>query len=63
MPVIGVLGAVAPKRLTERWRGFRQGLREAAYVEGDDFILRVSGTNVRMRGVSDIKVTVSVISK
>jgi len=29
----------------------------------DDFILRVSGTNVRMRGVSDIKVTVSVISK
>jgi hypothetical protein len=30
---------------------------------GDDFILRVSGTNVRMRGVSDIKVTVSVISK
>jgi hypothetical protein len=29
----------------------------------DDFMLRVSGTNVRMRGVSDIKVTVSVISK
>jgi hypothetical protein len=29
----------------------------------DDFTLRVSGTNVRMRGVSDIKVTISVISK
>jgi hypothetical protein len=29
----------------------------------DDFTLRVSGTIVRIRGVSDIKVTVSVISK
>jgi Bacterial Ig domain len=29
----------------------------------DEFTLRVSGTNVRMRGVSDVKVTVSVVSK
>jgi hypothetical protein len=29
----------------------------------DDFTLRVSGTLVRMRGVSDVKVTVSVVSK
>ena len=36
MPVIGVLGAVAPERLTERWRSFRQGLKEAGYVEGEN---------------------------
>jgi Bacterial Ig domain len=29
----------------------------------DDFTLQVSGTIVRMRGVSDVKVTVSVVSK
>jgi hypothetical protein len=29
----------------------------------DNFTLQVSGTTVRMRGVSDIKITVSVISK
>jgi hypothetical protein len=29
----------------------------------DDFILRVSGTIVRMRGASDLKITVSVVSK
>ena len=33
MPAIGVLGAVAPERLTERWRAFRQGLKEAGCVE------------------------------
>lgn len=36
LPVIGVLGAVAPERLTERWRAFRQGLKEAGYVEGEN---------------------------
>jgi putative tryptophan/tyrosine transport system substrate-binding protein len=34
IPVIGVLGAVAPERLTERWRAFRQGLKETGYAEG-----------------------------
>jgi hypothetical protein len=29
----------------------------------DDFTLRVSGTRVRMGGVSDVKVSVSVVSK
>jgi putative tryptophan/tyrosine transport system substrate-binding protein len=36
MPVIGVLGAVAPERLTERWSAFRQGLKETGYVEGEN---------------------------
>ena len=36
MPVIGVLGAIAPEGLTERWRAFRQGLKEAGYAEGEN---------------------------
>jgi ABC-type uncharacterized transport system substrate-binding protein len=36
MPVIGVLGAVAPEGLTERWQAFRQGLKETGYVEGEN---------------------------
>ena len=34
MPVIGFLGAVSLD--TERVRAFRQGLKEAAYVEGEN---------------------------
>jgi hypothetical protein len=33
------------------------------YLLEADFTLRVSSTLVRMRGVSDVKVTVSVVSK
>ena len=36
MPLIGVLGAIAPERLTERWGAFRQGLKEVGYVEGEN---------------------------
>ena len=36
MPVIGFLGPRSPDALTERLRGFRQGLKETGYVEGDN---------------------------
>jgi len=36
MPLIGVLGAIAPERLTERLGAFRQGLKEVGYVEGEN---------------------------
>jgi putative ABC transport system substrate-binding protein len=36
MPVIGFLDQRAPDALTERLRGFRQGLKEIGYVEGDN---------------------------
>ena len=39
MPVIGVLGAIAPEGLTERWRAFRQGLKEAGYAEGENITI------------------------
>jgi putative ABC transport system substrate-binding protein len=36
MPVIGFLGAVSPDSYSERLRGFRQGLKDTGYVEGEN---------------------------
>jgi putative ABC transport system substrate-binding protein len=36
MPVIGFLNATSPEGSTERLRGFRQGLKDTGYVEGDN---------------------------
>ena len=36
MPVIGFLDPRSPDALTERLRGFRQGLKEAGYIEGEN---------------------------
>ena len=36
MPVIGLLNTASPNGFTERLRGFRQGLKEAGYVEGEN---------------------------
>jgi putative tryptophan/tyrosine transport system substrate-binding protein len=36
MPVIGLLDSRSPDALTDRLRGFRQGLGETGYVEGDN---------------------------
>ena len=36
MPVIGFLNSQSPDALTERLRGFRQGLKEAGFVEGEN---------------------------
>ena len=36
MPVIGFLDPRSPDALTERLRGFRQGLKETGYIEGEN---------------------------
>jgi putative tryptophan/tyrosine transport system substrate-binding protein len=36
MPVIGFLHPASPDRFADRLRGFRQGLKEAGYVEGEN---------------------------
>src|SRR5262245_3156945 len=36
VPVIGFLDLRSPEALTDRLRGFRQGLRESGYVEDDE---------------------------
>ena len=38
-PVIGLLGAVSPGGFTERMRGFRQGLKELGYSEGENVVI------------------------
>jgi putative ABC transport system substrate-binding protein len=41
MSVIGFLDLRSPEALTDRLRGFRAGLREAGYVEGDNMTSRL----------------------
>jgi putative ABC transport system substrate-binding protein len=35
MPVVGFLNSQSPKAYAEQVRGFRQGLKDAGYAEGD----------------------------
>src|SRR5262249_42770033 len=44
MPVIGFLDLRSPEALTDRLRGFRQGLRESGYVGGDNVTVAQSTT-------------------
>jgi putative ABC transport system substrate-binding protein len=39
MPVVGFLNPLSPDGHTERLRGFRQGLKEAAFVEGENLAI------------------------
>src|SRR5690349_23645247 len=39
MPVIGFLHPTSPDAFPDRLRGFRQGLKEAGYVEGENVII------------------------
>ena len=42
MPVVGFLNSQSPDGYTERLRGFRQGLKEAGFIEGENVAQRVS---------------------
>jgi putative tryptophan/tyrosine transport system substrate-binding protein len=39
LPVIGLLDSRSPEALTDRLRGFRQGLKDTGYVEGENVAL------------------------
>src|SRR5215831_19812776 len=48
VPVIGFLDLRSPEALTDRLRGFRQGLRESGYVEGDNVTVVQSTTKATL---------------
>jgi putative tryptophan/tyrosine transport system substrate-binding protein len=51
MPVIGLLDPRSPDELADRLRGFRQGLKEIGYVEGENVVIEyrwAEGQNDRL---------------
>src|SRR5262245_59583275 len=48
VPVIGFLQAQSPDAYTEPLRGFRQGLRETGYVEGETVAIEYRWAESRM---------------
>jgi putative ABC transport system substrate-binding protein len=47
MPVIGFLNPVSPDGFGDRLRGFRQGLKETGYIEGENVAISTAGPKVR----------------
>ena len=39
MPAIGFLGSTSPDAYVDRLRGFRQGLKESGFVEGENLMI------------------------
>jgi putative ABC transport system substrate-binding protein len=67
MPVIGFLGGESPEQYSDRLRGFRQGLGEAGYVEGQNVAIEyrwAQGHNDRLPelAASLVRRNVSVIA-
>jgi ABC-type uncharacterized transport system substrate-binding protein len=48
MPVVGVLHSQSPEAFRDALRGFRQGLKDAGYVEGENVAIEYRGNNARL---------------
>src|SRR5262249_30632424 len=67
MPVIGCLDPRSPDGMTERLRGFRQGLKETGYVDGVNVAIEyrwAEGQNDRLPALADelVRRRVSIIA-
>ena len=52
VPVIGFLDSRSPEALADRLRGFRQGLKDIGYVEGDNVTIFYRWAEVRIRSTA-----------
>ena len=48
MPVIGFLDSRSPDALTDRLRGFRQGLKDTGHVEGENVTIVYPGPRIKL---------------
>jgi putative ABC transport system substrate-binding protein len=53
LPVVGYLDSRSPEAVADRLRGFRQGLKESGYVEGENVAV-VYGWAVGVNSVSGV---------
>jgi putative ABC transport system substrate-binding protein len=56
LPVIGFLHPQSPEGYVEPMRGFRQGLKEAGYVEGENLAVEYRWANNQMERLSALAV-------
>jgi putative tryptophan/tyrosine transport system substrate-binding protein len=54
MPLIGFLDTRSPEAFVERLRGFRQGLREAGYAEGENVAIEYRWAENRLDRLPDL---------
>ena len=54
MPVIGVLHSQSPDAFRDPLRGFRQGLREAGYIEGENLAIEYRFADNQMDQLSEL---------
>jgi putative ABC transport system substrate-binding protein len=47
MPVVGFLHPASPDRFADRLRGFRQGLKDTGYVEGENVAVDSAGPTIK----------------
>jgi ABC-type uncharacterized transport system substrate-binding protein len=54
MPVIGLLDQRSPDELTDRLRGFRQGLRDSGFVEGQNVVIDYRWAENKLDRLADL---------
>src|SRR6516164_6909006 len=54
MPVIGLLDQRSPDELADRLRGFRQGLRDSGFVEGQNVVIEYRWAENKLDRLPDL---------
>jgi len=54
MPVVGLLDQRSPDELADRLRGFRQGLRDSGFVEGQNVVIEYRWAENKLDRLPDL---------